>query len=154
MQDGVGIILLQQKERAMRSQGLLGIALVTALAGPIGAYAQTQSGGPLRTTFIEAPFYARIRADSRNGLLAQRCGYIDMDGSMTALFNFEADARRRAPPVADRIMQVAAEATTEAASAFDRDQAAACRSLTPEAITRAKQLAQGEGVVIRSDVSR
>ncbi len=138
----------QQKKRAMRSQGLLGITLVTALAGPIGAYAQTQSSGPPRTTFIEAPFYARIRTDSRNGLLAQRCGYIDMDGSMTALFNFEADARRRAPPIADRIMQVAAEATTEAASAFDRDQAAACRNLTHEAITRARQLARGEGVVM------
>lgn len=137
----------------MRSQGLLGVALVTALAGPISAYAQTPSGGPPRTPFIEAPFYARIRADSRNGLLAQRCGYIDMDGSMTTLFNFEAEAKRRAPPIANSIMQVAAEATTEASSAFDRDQVAACRSLTLEAITRAKQLARGEGVVIRPDIS-
>ena len=138
----------------MRSQGLLGIALVMVLVGPIDAYAQAPSGAPPRTPFIEAPFYARIRADSRNGLLAQRCGYIDMDGSMTALLNFEADAKRRAPPIADRILQVAAEATTEAASAFDHDQAAACRSLTPEAITRARQLARGEGVVIRPDASR
>lgn len=138
----------------MRSQGFLGIALVTALAGPISAYAQMPNGGPPRTPFIEAPFYARIRADSRNSLLAQRCGYIDMDGSVTQGFNLSAEAKRRAPPIADHIMQVAAEASTEASSAFDRDPAAACRSLTPEAITRAKQLAQGEGVVIRPDVSR
>ena len=148
------MILPQQKERAMRSQGLLGIALVTALAWPVDAHAQTPGGGPPLTTPVEAPFYARIRADSRDGLLAERCGYIDMDGSLTALFNFEADARRRVLPIANRIMQVAAEATTEAASAFDRDRATACRSLTPEAITRARQLARGEGVAIRPDVSR